>query len=67
MDRIQQLEKAAGGFDMKGQKPFSKDELMEAMKQIMLKRQMKKKTNDEFLASGMQVIEQKRIERKMER
>jgi len=67
LDRIKQLEKAAGGFALAGKKPFSKAEMMAAMKAIIMKRAMRKQAAADTLKSGMQVIQQKRIERKMQR
>lgn len=48
LDRIKEMEKAAGGFLPKDEKPLSKEELMAAMKSIMQKRAQKKADQNQF-------------------
>lgn len=67
LDKIKSLEEAAGGFTLSKDKPFSKKEIMDAMKTVLAKKQQRQLDREEIMRNGMQVIEQKRIERKMQR
>lgn len=67
LDKIKSLEEAAGGFTLAKDKPLSKKEMMDALKSVLAKKQQRQQDREEILKNGMQVIEQKRIERKMQR
>lgn len=67
LDRIKKMEDASGGFLPKSEKPLSKDELMDAMRAIMTKRQEKKAAKDQLNKETEQVIVEKQLERQLER
>ena len=67
LERIKQIEAASGSHLPKSQQPISKGELMDAMRQIVQKKELKKAQANEFETETNNIIKEKTLELKLHR